>query len=294
MKTIARCLAWLKGVPKDRWLGVVPLLFCVLLAQQAAQLTWRLLLPPSPVTTSWRPTPLAVTNGQSNNGPELQEILNIPLFGRYQAPIQSPSRLATITAPKTRLSLTLSGLVTSSEPTASMAIIAKGNQQESYFIGNHIADTRVRLHQILADRVILDNEGTLEALYLDKEPAASRVVQPRSSEPPHKKPLNDELEQQGTELLANPTRLTELVNISPAQRDGGLVGYRITPGKSPELFNSVGLEPNDLAVSINGYDLTDNDQAMLMLAELPGLTEVSMMVERNGQLQQIFITLQEE
>jgi general secretion pathway protein C len=46
-------------------------------------------------------------------------------------------------------------------------------------------------------------------------------------------------------------------------------------------------------VSINGYDLTDNEQAMQMLSELPEQTELTLTVERDGQLHQVFISLQQ-
>ena len=50
--------------------------------------------------------------------------------------------------------------------------------------------------------------------------------------------------------------------------DGELIGYRLSPGKEPELFKQMGLQNNDLAVAINGYQLTDLKQAMAAINEL--------------------------
>jgi len=140
--------------------------------------------------------------------------------------------------------------------------------------------------------VILDNDGRFETLYLDEAPEGGSAAVRRPPVQERSRPSTPVSESR-TELLENPAKITEMVNISPVQQDGELVGYRVNPGKDPALFKEVGLEPNDLAVSINGYDLTDNEQAMQMLSELPELTELTLTVERDGQLHQVFISLQQ-
>ena len=75
--------------------------------------------------------------------------------------------------------------------------------------------------------------------------------------------------------------------------DGKLKGYRINPGKDVAFFHRIGLLPNDLAVSINGYDLRDNGQAMQIMQQLSSMSEMNLTVERNGQQQDIYIRLTE-
>lgn len=57
------------------------------------------------------------------------------------------------------------------------------------------------------------------------------------------------------------------------------------------LFKQAGFKPNDLAKSINGYDLTVMSQALEMMGQLSELTEVSVMIEREGQLVEIMFSL---
>ncbi|MFP3458979.1 hypothetical protein R0J89_22260, partial [Psychrobacter sp. SIMBA_152] len=59
------------------------------------------------------------------------------------------------------------------------------------------------------------------------------------------------------ELLEEPGKLFDYIRVSQAMNDGELIGYRLSPGKEPELFKQMGLQNNDLAVAINGYQLTD-------------------------------------
>ena len=94
-------------------------------------------------------------------------------------------------------------------------------------------------------------------------------------------------------MLANPARITDYVRISPIRKNGKLTGYRVNPGRNRALFKEVGLQPNDLAVSLNGYDLTDTRQAMEVAKQLKNLTEMSLTVERDGQLHSIYLSLPE-
>ena len=83
-----------------------------------------------------------------------------------------------------------------------------------------------------------------------------------------------------SELLGNPGKITDYLNISPVRVDGRMTGYRLNPGRNPELFNQLGLVANDLAVSINGLDLRDNAQAMQAMQQVAGATEMTVTVER--------------
>jgi len=289
MERMEQLQAWLKRLPVERILWLVSIVLVALSAQQAARLTWQLLtpLPPPP---AWQPARVSSVNAGGDNGIDIQDVIGLSLFGEYQLPakVAPPPKVVT-TAPKTRLNLQLAGVVASSDPSRSLVIIANRGNQETYFVGDNINGTQASVHQIFPDRVILDNGGRFETLYLDDEASPRAAIQ-QTRAPARPAP---QVVEAPAELLENPAKITEMVNISPVQQDGELMGYRVNPGKDPALFKEVGLEPNDLAVSINGYDLTDNEQAMQMLSELPELTELSLTVERDGQLHQVFISLQQ-
>ena len=65
--------------------------------------------------------------------------------------------------------------------------------------------------------------------------------------------------------------------------DGGLQGWRLNPGRDPRTFAAIGLQPNDLAIAMNGMDLTDSAQAMNAINQLAELESLSLTVLREGQ-----------
>ena len=83
----------------------------------------------------------------------------------------------------------------------------------------------------------------------------------------------------------------DVIRIRPHKEQGELKGYRLSPGKDAALFKQVGLKRNDLAVSINGNDLTDMQQALAVMAELKTMTEATITVERQNELIDIILAL---
>ncbi|MGL5472183.1 MAG: type II secretion system protein GspC, partial [Shewanella sp.] len=160
------------------------------------------------------------------------------------------------------------------------------------------------LKEVYADRIIITNAGRYETLMLDglvytsQSPAnqqlqkaksdkavVNRVDQRKNAE------VSQELAQSRSQLLADPSKITDYIAISPVKQGEAVVGYRLNPGKDMNLFKQAGFKANDLAKSINGYDLTVMSQALEMMSQLPELTEVSVMVEREGQLVEIMFSL---
>ena len=70
-------------------------------------------------------------------------------------------------APQTRLNLTLTGVVASSNRENAAAIIEHQSSQETYGIGDLITGTRATLEQVHNDRVLIKQSGRLETLMLD-------------------------------------------------------------------------------------------------------------------------------
>lgn len=257
---------------------------------QSALLTWQLWPTSSNVVTFWQPK----ISGGSNttNNYELNTFRNLHLFGKQQTEKLAPVVVKNIDAPKTSLRLTLAGLVASSEPSQALAIIEYQGQQETYAIDDEISSTNAVLKQVFTDRIIIEYQANLETLMLDGEEftressrQSSRDIEPGNTPA--------DLSTLRKDLLANPASITDYVRISPVRIDGQLAGYRVNPGKNRELFTEVGLKPNDLAVSLNGFDLTDTRQAMEVAKQLKDLTEMSLTVERDGQLHSIYLSVPE-
>ncbi len=254
----------------------------IMLAQQSAALTWRLLTLASPQTSQpWQPSAVAV-NGQSNPRLELGEVSRLALFGKAIPKAQAKAAVAA-NAPRTQLNAQLNGVLASSDPAKSIAIIAMSDIQNSYGVGDMIDGTQARIRQVYPDRVIIERDGRDETLMLDGEEYGKPLPQTNSA------PLGS----LRSELMADPGKITDYLNISPVQVDGRMTGYRLNPGSNPEFFNQSGLQANDLAISINGLDLRDNMQAMQAMQQMAGATEMTVTVERQGELFDIYVRLSE-
>lgn len=261
-------------------------LLLILIAQQGAVLTWRLVDIAQPVSSpSWQPQ-RPTAPAASPTGGDLGPLARLALFGKVPpANTPKPVRVAA-DAPKTRLNVQLAGVLASSDPAFSIAIIANGGKQNSYGVDDTIDGTQARIREVYADRVIIEHQGRDETLMLDGEEYGKPLPASQSANEP-------DLGQVRQSLLQNPGKLTDYLAISPVRIDGKMAGYRLNPGREPALFTQLGLQANDLAVSINGLDLRDNGQAMQAMQQLSSATEVTVTVERDGQRYDIPVGLAE-
>lgn len=273
--------------------GFVAILLASLLAYQLALLTWALL----PEEQSQRKWVLPKINTQlSSQKVETTALQKQHLFGK-QLQIRKPNKpVSTVSnAPKTKLNLTLVGVVAASNPLYSSAIIASSGSQDSYFIDSKIAATNATISEIHQDRVILSVNGQLQTLMLDgveaireqkKKTSINREVKKQVENKSVKVlPLDREL------LLNNPGRLTDYIGISPVREDGEIVGYRVRPGRDSRIFTQSGLKNGDLAIELNGVDLTDTQQTFELMKEFSTMTDINLTIEREGQLHEFSFSI---
>ncbi|MGR5065943.1 type II secretion system protein GspC [Photobacterium sp. DNB22_13_2] len=271
----------------------------VMLAWVIGRMVW-LALQPTPAPATWQASTVVVSSSAGNDRGEITKILNMNLFGRYQesaAPVVERKQPVKQDAPQTRLSLTLVGLVASSNPQTALAVITHRGKQNTYGLNEAIEGTRATLQAVYPDRVIIRNSGRDETLMLDgvdfnkssQNTARTRPPEPRASQDPE--PTSD-LSRIKQEILEKPQTLFSYIRLSQVKRDGELVGYRVNPGKERALFDAVGLKANDLAVSLNGNDLTDAAVMAKLWTELSSASDFTLTVEREGQLHDIYIELQ--
>ncbi|WP_445946892.1 type II secretion system protein GspC [Shewanella sp.] len=275
----------------------------ILAALLAAQVTWKLIPANAPIAT-WQASPVASTGVKSIN---LQDVHNLHLFGNHDASQVSRAPVVeTITdAPKTSLSILLTGVVASTSETQGLAVIDSRGVQDTYGLGDKISGTSASLKEVYADRIIITNGGRYETLMLDGLPytTSSQVNQQLQQakqnqnisrvDQRNNQQISQELRQSRDELLADPSKITDFLAISPVRSGDSLAGYRLNAGRDAALFKQAGFQANDLAKSINGYDLTEMSQALEVMASLSELTEIAVMVERDGQLVEIMFSLPE-
>ena len=63
------------------------------------------------------------------------------------------------------------------------------------------------------------------------------------------------------------------------------------PGKDPTFFQNAGLKPGDVAVQMNGFDLTAPMEAAQALKSLKEQREVSLLLDRNGDMTEILFSI---
>lgn len=290
---------WLGMLETKRPLSVTALtriatwLLVILLAWILGRLVWSVAQPatgPSP----WQAKTVSVS-ASNRSGFQVSDVLGMNLFGRYQqnAPVVKKEPVKQ-DAPETRLNLTLVGVVASSSPQTSLAVITNRGKQNTYGLNEAIEGTRATLQAVYVDRVIIRNSGRDETLMLDgvkfsKEQSRSAPVTKKVSK--SSRAPSSELGKIKQEILEKPQTLFSYIRLSQVKRDGELVGYRVNPGKERALFDAVGLKANDLAVSLNGNDLTDPSVMAKLWTELSQATDFTLTVEREGQLHDIYIEL---
>ncbi|WP_025564550.1 type II secretion system protein GspC [Psychromonas sp. SP041] len=277
---------------------IILAVICTLIAYQSGVLTWSL-YPVKETPYHWTPTAQKTENkAVALNTKKLQEQA---LFGQYKGENrQILNQEKPTEAPKTRLKLTLVGIVASSDAKLSSVIIEYKRIQDSYFIGSEIQDTDAIVNEIYSDRIIISVNGEEQTLILDGlEQYNKRMstiekgqeVNNASQDRKNRKKKTREIDLDRDVLVENPNKLLDYINISPVRDGNKIKGYKVNPGKNPELFEDAGLQPDDLVIELNGVDLTDITQALGLMKEFPTMTEMSLTVDRDGELNELFISI---
>jgi len=261
---------------------IVILILAVFILYSLARITWHVLTPKLELAPWKKPDVTSVNQAQQGI-----DFSDYHWFGRAgHKPIVEQPKKPVNNAPKTRLKLVLTGIVANDDPARSMAIIEYQLKQDTYIIDQKISTTRASIIEIHHDRVILNNSGKHETLMLDGfDYSQARVKAPAKNHAKYSgSRLNRDLAKTRKDILANPQRILDHISITPVKIKGQLKGYRLSAGRDPKLFHQSGLKQNDLAVAINGYDLTDIRQSMTVMGELKTMNNIMISIERDGQL----------
>nr|WP_231892596.1 MULTISPECIES: type II secretion system protein GspC [unclassified Vibrio] len=277
---------------------VLTLFLLVTTAWLCGHLFWHLVGSDSDVEL-WRPNSGVSTHTAApQQGVDISSLLNANLFGSESEEAPKVTEQV-VDAPKTRLSLVLVGVVASTNQKNSLAVIANKGSQDTYGIGETIDGTRAQLRNVLKDRVIIENQGRDETLMLEgleyKRVSDIKDVvkkQPESNVQGNNPKVDlDNLESIKAAISENPQQFLKYIRLSQVNREGKLVGYRVRPGRDRALFDSIGLKDGDIAVELNGADLTDPSAMGAIWKSLSDLSEINLTVERNSQRYDIYLQL---
>ncbi|GAB60038.1 type II secretion system protein GspC [Rheinheimera nanhaiensis] len=309
---IQQLLQQLDKLPLQRVQPWLNLLLVILLAWLLARFSWQLV--PTPAATALTPAISSAGSKSAGSGVSLPALTGFALFGKASSePVKAVQPVVT-EAPKTQLNVKLTGVVAlPADPAKGSAIIESRGSEATYAVDDTIEGTNAVLKQVLADRVLLLQAGRFETLMLDGI-EYTKIAQANAGlgradelvavednggdlapvpEPMEMQPLelSEELDIRRDELIAEPMKFFDYIRVSPHRPQGQLLGYRLMPGKDATLFTQLGLQPNDLAIEINGIALTDMQQAMNVINELRDAKEAAIKIERDGEIRDILVSL---
>ena len=203
-------------------------------------------------------------------------------------------------AQETRLALTLTGIVASTEDGLGSAVIKAGNAEVVYSVGDALpASGQVVLAKVMPQQVVIDNNGTYELIKLYDGPAlaiparvggasvpppqdkkaAAELTSSRASEARQATALARQYRQQ---LYDDPDNLARVVSISPVRADAGVTGYQLMPGTEVEAFETLGFKSGDVVTAVNGLALSDATNVVRLYQAMQDATEAVFDIKRDG------------
>ena len=142
-----------------------------------------------------------------------------------------------------------------------------------------------RVHAIYPDRVLLERNGTIEALLLPQQVRRRRA--PRR----HCGPVLAALDRMQRVISNEPGLISDVLRPQPVFAEGKLRGYRVYPGRNARAFAALGLRNGDLVLAINGTALDDPTRGNDIFASLGNSDQAHVTVMRNGQQQDITLNM---
>lgn len=318
---VARLFAVLAKVPLDRWQFLARLLLVIALSFSLATLFW-LVLPAPAIQPVVIALPPAVNHGASDGQAiNISQLKSLSIFGKTEA--AAPKDAAPVPesqATDTHLNLVLMGLLSSNDEKMARAVISSGDKQDVYGVGDALpVGNGVTLSKVMFDRVIINNNGSYESLWLyQNDPNAGPISQSYAAPPPvatdprhssdhpgmgpqmqtplsERGPGYDAPERVVTSDPASAQasrNLSDVVAMSIYREGGQVVGYKIRPGRDAEKFKTLGLQTDDIVTAVNGMPLTNPAKIMEVYKNMGNTTSASLEIKRGGSVMTIDVVLQ--
>ncbi len=214
---------------------------------------------------------------------DIAAITNTHLFGL--APTSAAAGNG-VNAPQTSMPLVLTGVIAATDPRDGLAILGPSvTATQVYAVGDNIPGG-ARLHAVLADHVLLERGGHLEALALPRQ-LAGTAPPPSLSAAPTAAPIA-----RMQELVSrDPGIIGDIMRPEPVFAGGKQQGFRVYPGRDQEAFARLGLQSGDLVTAIDGTPLDDPSRGEQILRTLGSSSEARVTILRNGRRQDLTLDL---
>jgi general secretion pathway protein C len=290
-----RGLMLARKVPLVYWRMAVLAFVSIWVCHSLARLIWYVVpsprMPMAPVVASAGKVSVANPSGHSV---DIAAIQALDLFGNSVAPVEVAPVETQQQLERTRLDLELQGIIAANDPKLSWAIIGKSESHKLYKIGDAIDDASgVKVAEIHTLKVILNNNGNLEELWLYGEDGMN-VAAAAYTPPPPVPPAGAAQASVTRDQLEQAKNIGDVVRFMVATEGGKMIGYRVRPGRKRELFDMVGLKNDDIVVSVNGIEVNEPQKVREVYQALQNATEANLQVMREGAIHSIQITMSAE
>ena len=206
------------------------------------------------------------------------------LFGQPLT-IKKLNPMATAEIPESSLNVTIKGILALTDAQQSVAILSVDNAADKVFKVGAELTLGHRVHQIVADGVVVDHRGKLEMVRLPRASMADLAANSLTLDTNSAVGLG----QLRSEILSNPLALEQHIAFQPYTNNGTFVGYQVNAGNKPVMFQKLGLQANDIVSSIDGVSIGELAGRMDILTNLSIASSLTLGVIRNGQEQQLVV-----
>lgn len=290
-----------RKVPVRTWRMVILAVAIFWIVHSLAKAVWYVIpTPQSPVPKVVPTTATGKSSNQNERKIDIDAIIAMELLGAYNAePVEA------VEAPVieqddveiTKLNLQLQGIIAADDPKRSWAIIGPNDQnQKMYKIGDPVDGVRgVKIAEIFELKVRLNNNGKLEDLWLYGEDGM-KVAKSGNYVPPAPTPRPAAADRRTVDAdqIRQARNIGDVVRFMVATENGKMIGYKVRPGRKRELFDQVGLQPDDIVVSVNGIEVNEPQKVREVYQALKNATEANLQVMRDGATHSIQISMSSE
>ncbi len=293
---------WFKGLhqllPRAQrlpWARLSTWAALILFCYSLAQLTWTLVPRPQPEPPQASGTESTAHPSRPPTQALAREIGRWHLFGTTESrPAPKPESSAQ--APTTGLNLKLSGILASDNPDHARAIISAGGQQERFYALGDLVSPGAKLVEIQTTQVILERNGRLESLPLEKAKLTGggiRRPSPNTRKPTRTKRRQRTLRDYRDDLLKDPMSVAKLVRPTPHYEKGKLAGFRLNPTKDRHLLRRHGITRRDVVTAVNGVPMNDPIRGLQIMKNLATTDTIQLTLKRNGKERNVTISFTE-
>lgn len=259
-------------------LHIIAAITCVIFMGYLAQWLWQKI---EPETANISPEKAPLTSPKKTAPPkntpnhDLRDILSANLFQQQKKLVVNVA-LEKKKIPKTSQSLFLQGIISSSDPTRSLALISnkKNKPAHPYLQGDQLPSNAGTIHLILNSYVQIKHNGRIEKLELIKAK--------------NSKPLGRNAIRRGTTTHKQPNSLSDIKSSYKKNKYQLLSKFGLVKTSSGIKLSTKkgrlppGLRDGDVITSLNGYSMDDLDSDLDLLDQIMGSDKIEASLTRNG------------